>query len=92
MLPVGELKLDRSFVSRCGADPRSAAIVQSTVGLAHSLGIRIVAEGVEDDVILELLRGFGCDLAQGYGIARPAAADAVTAWLSERAGVEQPVR
>ncbi|MDR6316171.1 putative bifunctional diguanylate cyclase/phosphodiesterase [Actinoplanes couchii] len=92
VLPADELKLDRSFVLRCGTDPRSAAIVQSTVGLAHSLGMRMVAEGVEDMETFEQLRGFGCDLAQGYVIARPAGVEAVTAWLSERAGVQQPVR
>ncbi|WP_157752113.1 putative bifunctional diguanylate cyclase/phosphodiesterase [Actinoplanes derwentensis] len=92
VLPVDDLKLDRSFVVRCGTDPRSAAIVQSTVGLAHSLGMRIIAEGVEDMEIFERLRVFGCDLAQGYGIARPDDAATVTAWLLERAGVEEPIR
>jgi diguanylate cyclase (GGDEF)-like protein len=84
VLPVDDLKLDRTFVSRCGADPRSAAIVHSTVQLAHSLGMQIVAEGVEDADIFERLRGYGCDLAQGYGIARPQDAEATTAWLELR--------
>ncbi|MFC4065196.1 putative bifunctional diguanylate cyclase/phosphodiesterase [Actinoplanes subglobosus] len=84
VLPVDDLKLDRAFVSRCGTDPRSAAIVHSTVQLAHSLGMRIVAEGVEDADIFERLRGYGCDLAQGYGIARPQDAATTTAWLLER--------
>jgi diguanylate cyclase (GGDEF)-like protein len=84
VLPVDDLKLDRAFVSRCGTDPRSAAIVHSTVQLAHSLGMRIVAEGVEDADIFERLRGYGCDLAQGYGIARPHDAATTTAWLLER--------
>ncbi|WP_430784714.1 putative bifunctional diguanylate cyclase/phosphodiesterase [Actinoplanes sp. G11-F43] len=94
VLPVDDLKLDRSFVMRCGTDPRSAAIVRSTVGLAHSLGMRIVAEGVEDQEIFERLRSYGCDLAQGFGIARPQPPEAMTAWLLDRldrAGVDQPV-
>jgi diguanylate cyclase (GGDEF)-like protein len=84
VLPVDDLKLDRTFVSRCVSDPRSAAIVHSTVQLAHSLGMHSVAEGVEDAEIFERLRGFGCDLAQGYGIARPQSADRITAWLLAR--------
>ena len=84
VLPVDDLKLDRAFVSRCVSDPRSAAIVHSTVQLAHSLGMHIVAEGVEDADIFERLREYGCDLAQGYGIARPQDATATTAWLRGR--------
>jgi diguanylate cyclase (GGDEF)-like protein len=81
VLPVDDLKLDRAFVSRCLSDPRSAAIVHSTVQLAHSLGMHIVAEGVEDTDTFERLREYGCDLAQGYGIARPHDAATTTAWL-----------
>ncbi|MEU8660479.1 putative bifunctional diguanylate cyclase/phosphodiesterase [Actinoplanes philippinensis] len=84
VLPVDDLKLDRAFVSRCVVDQRSAAIVHSTVQLAHSLGMQIVAEGVEDDEVFERLRGYGCDLAQGYGIARPQDAGATTGWLQQR--------
>ncbi|MBB2940407.1 diguanylate cyclase (GGDEF)-like protein [Actinoplanes lutulentus] len=80
-LPVDDLKLDRAFVSRCATDERSAAIVQSTVQLAHSLGMRIVAEGVEDSEIFARLQEYGCDLAQGYGILRPQSAAVVTDWL-----------
>ncbi|GAA2714869.1 putative bifunctional diguanylate cyclase/phosphodiesterase [Actinoplanes palleronii] len=81
VLPVDDLKLDRAFVSRCTTDPRSAAIVQSTVQLAHSLGMRIIAEGVEDDATLAMLHEYGCDIAQGYGIARPQDAATTTRWL-----------
>ncbi|MFC7533523.1 putative bifunctional diguanylate cyclase/phosphodiesterase [Actinoplanes sp. GCM10030250] len=83
VLPVDDLKLDRSFVSRCVTDPRSAAIVHSTIQLAHRLGMRIVAEGVEDMETLGRLESYGCDLAQGYGIARPHDAATTTAWLHE---------
>ncbi|MEV6302523.1 bifunctional diguanylate cyclase/phosphodiesterase [Actinoplanes sp. NPDC051861] len=85
VLPVDDLKLDRSFVSRCTTDPRSAAIVHSTIQLAHRLGMSVVAEGVEDLEILDRLQGYGCDLAQGYGIARPHDAATTTRWLREQA-------
>jgi EAL domain-containing protein (putative c-di-GMP-specific phosphodiesterase class I) len=72
-LAVGELKLDRSFVTELATASagRDVALVQSTIELAHSLGLRVVAEGVEDIATLELLISFGCDLAQGYLISRP---------------------
>lgn len=72
-LAVGELKLDRSFVTELAtaAAGRDVALVQSTIELAHSLGLRVVAEGVEDVASLELLRELGCDLAQGYLISTP---------------------
>jgi diguanylate cyclase (GGDEF)-like protein len=70
-LPVQELKLDRSFVRDIAIRPRDAAIVRSTIELAHSLGLVLVAEGVEDRAAAELLRAMGCDLAQGYYFGRP---------------------
>jgi diguanylate cyclase (GGDEF)-like protein len=80
-LPIDELKLDRSFVMVMGEDPRSAAIVRSTIELAHALGLRLVAEGVEDgDTAMELAR-FGCDEAQGYFFSRPLPAPEFVAWL-----------
>ena len=83
-LPVDELKLDRTFVARCTADPRSAAIVRSTVDLAHSLGLRLVAEGVEDTATLEQLRAYGCDVSQGFLHSRPLPADELERWLDAR--------
>jgi diguanylate cyclase (GGDEF)-like protein len=80
-LPVDDLKLDRAFVAHCDTDRRSAAIVASTVDLAHNLGMRIVAEGVENEAVLTRLREYGCDLAQGYHLARPQHAGALTPWL-----------
>ena len=76
-LPVNELKLDRSFVADLTSSTESAAIVQSTVDLAHALGLEIVAEGVEDAVTLQVLRQSGCDLAQGYLLGRPVPAEGV---------------
>jgi diguanylate cyclase (GGDEF)-like protein len=83
-LPVDDLKLDRAFVTHCDSDPRSAAIVASTVDLAHNLGMRMVAEGVENQAVLERLRHWGCDLAQGYYLARPQSAQQLTPWLREQ--------
>ncbi len=80
-LPVHDLKLDRSFVLGMDSDPLAAAIVRSTVGLAHTLGLRIIAEGVENEDVLETLRGYGCDQAQGFHISRPMPADALEAWV-----------
>jgi diguanylate cyclase (GGDEF)-like protein len=72
-LAVGELKLDRSFITELGtADAdRVTALIRSTIDLAHSLGLRVVAEGVEERSSLDLLSTLGCDLAQGYLISKP---------------------
>jgi len=75
-LPVAEMKLDRRFITPLanGRPSRHAELVRATIDLGHALGLDVVAEGVEDDDALNLLRNLGCDLAQGYGIARPSAA------------------
>jgi diguanylate cyclase (GGDEF)-like protein len=92
-LPVDDLKLDRSFVMRSTTDPRSAAIVASTVGLAHSLRMKIIAEGVETAEALDLLIEAGCDVAQGYHLARPQPAEQLAAWLDRHwAAVTAPTR
>jgi diguanylate cyclase (GGDEF)-like protein len=83
-LTVDELKLDRAFTMRMTTDPRSAVIVRSTVQLAHNLGLRLVAEGVEDDETLEALERAGCDATQGYLHARPLPAPELEHWLSQR--------
>ncbi len=72
-LAVSELKLDRSFISGLATQDggRDLALVRSTIALAHSLGLRVVAEGVEDNASLDLLTDLGCDLAQGYLISKP---------------------
>ena len=73
-LPVREVKIDRSFVSgltRGDAQHASGVLVRSIVSLGSSLGLRIVAEGVEDAETLEHLRDLGCDMVQGYHVARP---------------------
>ena len=79
-LPVHELKIDRGFVTglcQPGGDP---AIVRTTVDLAHNLGLRVVAEGVERAEEWAMLRDFGCDEAQGYLIARPMELEQLTEW------------
>jgi EAL domain-containing protein (putative c-di-GMP-specific phosphodiesterase class I) len=72
-LAVNELKLDRSFINGLSAaeGSRDLALIRSTISLAHALGLRVVAEGVEDHASLELLSSFGCDVVQGYLISKP---------------------
>ena len=82
-LPVDELKIDRSFVSRAHADADDASIVSSTIELGHNLGLKVVAEGVEEADTLLMLRELGCDYAQGYLISRPLVADAVFSYVRE---------
>ena len=90
-LPVNAVKIDRQFVTPMSTDHRREAIVRATIALGHDLGFEVVAEGVEDAETLELLRALGCDLAQGYGIARPMTPDAVPAWIgSWTKTVDQP--
>ena len=74
-LPVNELKIDRSFVMEMDSDADDATIVRSTVDLAHNLGLRVVAEGVETAETLDALKDLGCNQAQGYFIARPSPPD-----------------
>ncbi|WEO77322.1 EAL domain-containing protein [Cryobacterium sp. SO2] len=84
-LPIDELKLDRSFVLPMADNARAATLVGSTIALAHGLGMRIVAEGVEvEDAYADLAR-LGCDQAQGYFISRPLAAAELDAWFTQRA-------
>lgn len=83
-LPVDELKIDRAFVSRVCADPMHDAIVRSVIQLGHSLGLRVVAEGIEDEPTIERLSDLGADVGQGYFIARPMQANAFDAWRASR--------
>jgi diguanylate cyclase (GGDEF)-like protein len=83
-LPVSVLKIDKSFVQRMASERSDALIVRSTIDLAHSLGLEVVAEGVEEPETLVQLEGANCDLAQGYCISRPLPADDLTAWLAAR--------
>ena len=80
-LPVSEIKVDRSFVQRMAVSSEDVTIVRSIIDLAHALGIDAVAEGVENDAAWDTLCALGCDSAQGWYVARPMSADAVTEWL-----------
>ena len=82
-LPVEEIKIDRSFVSALSTDPGNAAIVRATIELAASLGLNVVAEGVEDEATWQSLSRLGCAMAQGYLLSRPMPAAEVEGWLSE---------
>ena len=84
-LPINELKIDRSFVSPMLRDESDLIIVRSTINLGHDLGLRIIAEGVEDGATLERLARLGCDLAQGYHLSRPMPSDAFNVWLRNAA-------
>ena len=80
-LPVDELKIDRSFVSNLSDDSSLQTIVRSTIELGHGLGLKVVAEGIEDARTYALLRELRCDSAQGYYMSPPLAPDALRAWL-----------
>jgi diguanylate cyclase len=83
-LPIDELKLDRSFVQPMADDPRAAAIVRSTISLAHSLGMRLVAEGVENEITAGHLALSGCDVSQGFYFSRALPAAELEVWLDGR--------
>jgi diguanylate cyclase (GGDEF)-like protein len=85
-LPVQELKIDRSFISHMAADEEIATIVRSTIDLGHNLGLKVVAEGVEDRSSWNMLRSLGCDDAQGFFMSRPLAAAALAQWVRSRDG------
>ena len=80
-LPVVEIKADRSFVMNMCSVKDDAVIVRSIIDLAHNLGVKVVAEGVEDEATMSLLNDYGCDEAQGYHFSRPVEADALLQWL-----------
>ncbi|MDP9497200.1 MAG: EAL domain-containing protein [Actinomycetota bacterium] len=83
-LPVDELKIDRSFVMDMLADEHDAVLVRSSIDLGHNLGLKVVAEGVEDAGTAHALIALGCDVVQGFHYARPMPADAFAAWLTEQ--------
>jgi EAL domain-containing protein (putative c-di-GMP-specific phosphodiesterase class I) len=80
-LPVTAIKIDRSFVMDMAEDGENAVIVRSIVDLAHNLGYRVIAEGVETEEVLNLLISLGCDSAQGYYFSEPITTPAFEAWL-----------
>ena len=86
-LPVQEMKIDRSFVRNMVTDKDDRVIVSSTIELGHNIGLKVVAEGVEDHAALMLLTSLGCDEAQGYFIAKPLPPAEYEAWLARRKSV-----
>jgi predicted signal transduction protein with EAL and GGDEF domain len=81
-LPIDEIKIDKSFVIGMRRSEADAAIVRTVIDLAHNLGKQVCAEGVEDEETWHMLRDLGCDLAQGFWIAKPMAADELMEWLA----------
>lgn len=86
-LPVQDLKIDKSFVLQLASNTDDEIIVRSTIELAHNMGLRVVAEGIEDAASLDWLRRHGCDYGQGYFISRPVDASALATWLAARQAV-----
>ena len=82
-MPVGALKVDKSFVLKLDADEEDQTIVHTIIDLAHRFGLNVVAEGVENQAALLMLKHWGCRWAQGYFISKPMPADAVMDWLHE---------
>jgi EAL domain-containing protein (putative c-di-GMP-specific phosphodiesterase class I)/GGDEF domain-containing protein len=87
-IPADELKIDKAFVMNMATDAVDAVLVRAAVNLAHSLGLQVVAEGVEQQDALELLAAMGCDLAQGYLIARPMPLADLAAYLGNQAATQ----
>jgi EAL domain-containing protein (putative c-di-GMP-specific phosphodiesterase class I) len=83
-LPVDGLKIDGSFVQDLGEDPITTTIVEAVISLAHSLGLEVTGEGVESSEQLEHLRRIGCDLVQGYHLARPLPSEEVEPLLADQ--------
>jgi EAL domain-containing protein (putative c-di-GMP-specific phosphodiesterase class I) len=82
-MPVSELKIDKSFVLNLSDDQNDQLIVKSIIGLAQQFGLKLVAEGVEDQSALQLLQKWGCHWAQGYFISRPVNLATLLEWLKE---------
>lgn len=83
-LPADEIKIDKSFVMHMTQDKDDAMIVHSTIELAHNLGLKVTAEGVEDQEALDRLASLGCDAAQGYFISKPISQEEITGWLTKQ--------
>jgi len=88
-LPINALKIDRSFVTHMLTDKQDSTIVRSTIALAHNLSLNVIAEGVENQETLAMLRAMGCDQAQGFALCRPQPLEQLIDWLAEH---HQPSR
>jgi diguanylate cyclase (GGDEF)-like protein len=85
-LPIDVLKIDRGFVQHMCTEPSDETVVRSVIGLAHGLGMHVVAEGVEDEQTQQRLAGLGCDIAQGFHLSRPLPTAEATLWLYRHRG------
>jgi EAL domain-containing protein (putative c-di-GMP-specific phosphodiesterase class I) len=88
-LPIDSIKLDASFVKDATTDPDDAALVIAIIALAHNLRLRVIAEGIETEEQLNLLRSLRCDEGQGYFFGRPVGEEVITAW-AERGNIRKP--
>ena len=86
-LPIDVIKIDRSFITDAGGDLESAQFVRTIVTLGHALGLSLVAEGIETEAQLDLLRDCGCEMGQGYLFGRPMPAEDFRLWLSRSQSV-----
>jgi EAL domain-containing protein (putative c-di-GMP-specific phosphodiesterase class I) len=86
-MPVHEVKIDQSFIRGMEADSEFAAVVRSAIEMGHSLGLKVVAEGIETPLAAERLRMMGCDIAQGYLFAKPMSCGALEQWLADKVRV-----
>jgi predicted signal transduction protein with EAL and GGDEF domain len=82
-IPATEIKIDKQFIGALAADPKDRHIVKATIELAHAFGMQVVAEGVDNEDSLRVLAELGCELAQGFYIARPMRADLIVGWVNK---------
>lgn len=85
-IPFSELKIDHTFIRRAGEDEQTRIIVESSLEMAHRLGLKVVAEGVETCELWDWVKGMGCDIAQGYYIARPMPGADIESWAEDWSG------
>jgi EAL domain-containing protein (putative c-di-GMP-specific phosphodiesterase class I) len=90
-LPIDDLKIDSSFVVPMLHSESDLIIVRSTINLGHDLGLKVIAEGVEDELTLNRLAGLGCDLAQGYHLSPPLPGDSFNEWMERATIIPEPV-
>lgn len=83
MLPVSELKIDKSFVQQLASDPDDRKIVESIINMAHNFDLKVIAEGIEDEASYEILMELGCEIAQGYLVSRPLKPEQFKKWIRE---------
>ena len=88
-LPVNELKIDREFVKNMASSKQDIAIVRSTIELGHNLGMKVVAEGIENQEELDMLKTLGCDHAQGFLISQALSSQELETWVREKGLAEK---